>query len=105
MIRGEEESSAAHLAMERFNLDAYQVQMILDLKISFDSLAKRKAKAWDNNRWTLAEYLKYRYKQEFGKSRSKKPAFVPARRAEAKTRQWGEWCRWLTPSTSRRQRS
>jgi ribosome-binding protein aMBF1 (putative translation factor) len=70
------------LAMERFNLDAYQVQMILDLKISFDSLAKRKAKAWDNNRWTLAEYLTYRYKQEFGKSRPKKPAFVPPRAAQ-----------------------
>jgi ribosome-binding protein aMBF1 (putative translation factor) len=67
------------LAMERFNLDAYQVQMILDLKISFDSLAKRKAKAWDNNRWTLAEYIEYRYKQEFGKSRPEKEAFVPLR--------------------------
>ena len=31
----------------------------------------------DNNRWTLAEYLKYRYKQQFGKSRPEKPAFVP----------------------------
>ena len=65
------------LAMERFGLDAYQVQMILDLKIGFNSLAKRQARAWDNNRWTLAEYLAYRYKQEFGKSRAEKPAFVP----------------------------
>ena len=65
--------------MERFGLDAYQVQMILDLKIGFGSLAKRQARAWDNNRWTLAEYLAYRYKQEFGKSRAEKPAFVPPR--------------------------
>ena len=65
------------LAMERFGLDAYQVQMMLDLKIGFNSLAKRQTRAWDNNRWTLAEYLAYRYKQEFGKSRAEKPAFVP----------------------------
>ena len=57
------------LAMEQFRLNAYQVQMILDLKISFDSLTKRQARAWDNNRWTLARYLEYRYKQEFGKSK------------------------------------
>ena len=44
----------------------------------FDSLTKRQARAWDNNRWTLAEYLEYRYKQEFGqKCRPRKPAFVP----------------------------
>src|SRR5512135_1941024 len=49
------------LAMERFHLSAYHVQMILDLKISFDSLAKRQARAWDNNRWTLAQYLGHRY--------------------------------------------
>ena len=48
------------LAMERFGLDAYHVRMILDLKISFDSLAKRQARAWDKNRWTLVEYLTYR---------------------------------------------
>jgi hypothetical protein len=66
------------LAVERFGLDAYQVQMILDLKISFDSLGKRQARAWDNNRWTLAEYLEYRYKQEFGKSRPETPAFMPS---------------------------
>jgi ribosome-binding protein aMBF1 (putative translation factor) len=70
------------LAMEQFHLTAYHVQMILDLKISFNSLAKRQARAWDNNRWTLAQYLEYRYKQEFGKSRPKKPAFVPPRAAE-----------------------
>ena len=70
------------LAMERFHLTRDHVQMILDLKISFDSLAKRQARAWDNNRWTLAEYLEYRYKQEFGKSRPTKPAFVPPRAAE-----------------------
>lgn len=69
-------------AMERFHLSAYHVQMILDLKISFDSLAKRQARAWDNNRWTLAQYLEYRYKQEFGTSRPTKPAFVPPRAAE-----------------------
>jgi len=70
------------LAMEQFHLSAYHVQMILELKISFDSLAKRQARAWDNNRWTLAQYLEYRYKQEFGKSRPKKPAFVPPRAAQ-----------------------
>ena len=70
------------LAMEQFHLTAYHVQMILDLKISFDSLTKRQARAWDNNRWTLAQYLEYRYKQEFGKCRPRKPAFVPPRAAE-----------------------
>ncbi|MGZ3387604.1 MAG: helix-turn-helix domain-containing protein [Isosphaeraceae bacterium] len=65
------------LAMERFHLTASHVQMILDLKISFASLAKRQARAWDNNRWTLAQYLESQYQQVFGKSRPKKPAFVP----------------------------
>lgn len=64
------------LAMERFHLTAYHVRMILDLKISFDSLAMRQAWAWDYNRWTLAQYLEYRYKQEFGKCMPRKPAFV-----------------------------
>lgn len=68
--------------MERFHLTRDHVQMILDLKISFNSLAKRQARAWDNNRWTLAQYLEYRYKQEFGKSRPKKPAFVPPHAAQ-----------------------
>ena len=63
--------------MEQFGIDAYHVQMILDLGISFNSLAKRKARAWDKNRWTLIQYLEYRYKQEFGKPRPEKPAFVP----------------------------
>src|SRR5512135_3460471 len=63
--------------MERFHLSAYHVQMILDLKISFNSLAKRQVRAWDNNRWTLAQYLEYRYKQEHGKCRPMKPVLVP----------------------------
>ena len=67
------------LAMEQFKLDAYHIKMISDLKISLKSLAKRKARAWDKNRWTLVEYLEYRYMQEFGKTRPEKPAFVPPR--------------------------
>ena len=67
------------LAMERFKLDAYHIKMISDLKISLKSLAKRQARAWDKNRWTLVEYLEYRYMQEFGKTRPEKPAFVPPR--------------------------
>jgi hypothetical protein len=77
------------IAAKRYRLDGYHIQMILDLGISLDSLARRAAKAWNHNRWTLGEYLEMRYGQEFGVARPKKPAVIPplaARNEEVRDR-------------------